>query len=505
MSSIKQLAGQTAIYGIPTIVGRFLNYLLVPLYTYKLAHPSLYGEVSELYAYAAFLAVLLTYGMETAFFRFVQKIDDKQTVFDTSVLSIFTTTMVFLITTMLFAPDIAVLLKFNSHIEYIRMFIVIVSLDALRAIPFARLRQQNKAKRFAAIKVVEIVVNIGLNLFFLVLCPYIIEHNSGALGNMAQHLYSADNQIRYIFISNLCASAIACLLLLPEFLSVRFKFDKKVWREMIGYALPVMIFGFAGIINETFDRIALKDLIRIPSELQTAAAETQYKYAMAQVGIYSACYKVSIIISLFIQAFRFAAEPFFFNKSKDKDSKQTYADVMKYFVIFLCFVFVGVTMYLNIVLHFVKAPYRVGRPVVPILLMANIFLGMYYNLSIWYKLTDQTKFGAYISVFGACITLGGLWVLVPWLGYIGAAWATFICYLVMMIVSYFLGQKYFPVPYSLRKILFYIFLAVGIFFLAESLPHGNTVVYYSVRTLFFIVFAVIAYVLDLKPVLKRGR
>lgn len=454
MNPIKKLVGQTVIYGLPTIVGRLLNYFLVPLYT-RVFTTDEYGVVTELYAYVAFLMVILTYGMETAFFRFSQKHNNKDEVYQTTALSLILSSTAFIVITILFAFPLSKSLGYYSNTNYIVWFALILGADAISSIPFARLRVQNKAKRFAIIKTVNITLQIVLNLFFIILCPWLNNSvNNQVIQNLIQHIYSPQIGVGYIFISNLIASLVTFFLLSPELSSISWKFNKVLWKQMFFYAFPIMIWGMAGIVNETFDRILLKHLI--------PASENP----MSQLGIYGACYKVAIIMTLFIQTFKFAAEPFFFAQEGKKEAKQIYADMMKYFVIICSFIFVLVMIFIDYVILFVGKDFRVGIVVVPILLLANLFLGIFYNLSIWYKITDQTRFGAYISMVGAAITLILNFLLVPIFGYVGAAWATLICYFSIMTISYFLGQKYYRINYQTKRIIFYILLALSIYFLS---------------------------------------
>lgn len=489
MNSLKKLAGQTVIYGLPTIVGRLLNYFLVPLYTY-LFPPREYAVVTELYAYVSLFMVILTYGMETAFFRFSQKTEDKNRVYNTSVISLLISSSLFILFISLFSGSISENLGYKLHSEYFIWFGIILGLDALCSIPFARLRDQNKAFRFAWIKSTNIAINILMNLFFIVLCPQLMKSDSVWLRNVISLIYNPSIGVGYVFISNLIATVITMILLLPEVFQIRLQLDKKLWKEMFFYAFPIMIWGMAGIVNETFDRILMKHLIA-----DRAVAEFQ-------LGVYGACYKISILMTLFVQTFRFAAEPFFFQHSKNKDARQTYADVMKYFIIVCSLIFLGVTMYQDIVMHFVGKDYRVGAPVVPILLMANLFLGVFYNLSIWYKLTDQTRYGAWISTFGAALTLVLNFILVPITGFMGAAWATFWCYLSIMVISYFLGQKHYPIPYDIKRIAFYFGLALVLYFASRFLNIEHTFVKYSIHTLFVLFYLSIVFVMERKLQIK---
>ena len=447
-SEVKKLAGQTAIYGGTTVLSRLLNYLLVPLHTYLFSNAADYGVVGELYAWTSLFIVILTYGMETAFFKFSQDEGVKDRVYSTVVGSLLVTSTLFIVLCSVFAQPIADWLRYPAHPEYVRWFSVIIGVDALTSIFFAHLRFLNKALRFAAVKLTNILVNVILNLFFLLLCPWLLTKNPDSA--FVNAIYNPEIGVGYIFIANLVASVVTLLMLFPGILRQKFVFDWQLWKKMFRYAFPLLIFGLAGIVNETMDRVLIKRL--------SLAAEPQ-----ASVGIYSACYKISILMTIVIQAFKYAAEPFFFRKAKDKDAKETYAEVMTLFVLVCSVIFTGIMLYMDIVQYFVGETYRVGLPIVPILLMANLFLGIFYNLSIWYKLTGQTKFGAYIAIFGAVITLVLNWLLIPRFDYMGAAWTTFACYLSMMVVSYLLGQKYYHVDYDLKRILFYLLFAVAVY------------------------------------------
>lgn len=478
MNPLKQFAGQTVIYGLPTILGRLLNVLLVPLYT-RLFPTAEYGVVSELYAYVSFLYVLLTYGMETAFFRFSQDNENKSKVYSTALISLLATSAFFVLLVTIFSDNIAAGLDYSSHREYIIWFAFILAFDAITIIPFANLRQENKAMKFATIKSVWIVINIGLNLLFILLCPYIASYsNNQILTGFVSLIYNPDIGVGYIFISNLIASAVILLILAVDILKIRFTFSAPLLRKMLIYAWPLLLFSFAGIINETFDRIILKHLLPASSD------------PMAQLGIYGACYKISIIMTLFIQTYRYAAEPFFFSKAKSTDARKLYSDMMTYFVIVCTLIFVGVMMYIDLVMHFVGKEYRVGEPVVPILLLANLCLGVFYNLSVWFKLTDRTIYGAFISIFGAVVTLSLNFLLIPVMGIMGAAWATLICYASMMIVSYIFGQRFYAVKYDLPRILGYLGLAILTFRISEWI-NSEGVLKYVVNTMLLLVFSAI--------------
>ena len=440
-------------------MSRLLNYLLVPFHTYIFLDPKNYGVVGEMYAWVALLLVILTYGMETAYFRFSNTEPDKKRVFSSTLWMLLSTSALFVVLGLCFSQPIANLLKYPTHPEYIRWFVIIVALDAVSCIPFARLRAENKAFRFAGIKISNILINVFFNVFFLWFCPLMIRHDIGT--GFFSVIYHEEVGVGYIFIANLIASVCQFLLLIASCRDLTFNVDTALLKRMLKYAFPLLILGLAGIVNETMDRILIKNL---------SAADAEE--AMRNVGIYSACFKISVIMNLFIQAFRYAAEPYFFNQYKEKDAKEGYSVVMTYFVIVCTFIFLATTLYLDYLKYFVSARYHEGLQIVPLLLLAFMMLGMMYNLSIWYKLTGQTKFGAYITVGGAFITLAVNFLLIPRIGIMGAAIAHFTTYFCMMTASYLLGQKYYPVPYQLGKIGFYIGLSLLLFGIGfYLLPH----------------------------------
>lgn len=492
MRALKKLAGQTAIYGLPSIIGRLLNYLLVPLHTGMFV-PERFGVITEMYSYVAFLVVLLTYGMETAYFRFQAKAgNNTNQVFSTVLLSLFCSTSIFVLMASLFSQDIASFINYPDNQEYVIWFSFIVGLDAISSIPLARLRIQNKASRFAAINLISILINIGLNLFWIGYC--IGQHAEGHSNWLIDTFYSPEIGIGYVFLANLFASIVKFLLLSPAFARVKLTFNGKLLKEMLWYASPLLIASLAIIVNESADKIMLKWLLI--DELGTDGASEV-------VGIYGACYKLSIIISLFIQAFRYAAEPFFFAQEKELDAKETYAKIMKYFVIVCSLIFLGVTLYLDLLKFFIpNSSYWVGLEVVPILLYANIFLGIFYNLSIWYKLSEKTIYGALIASVGAIITLVMNFMLIPSLQYMGSAWATFCCYLSMVLLSYFIGRRFFPVPYPIKSILFYLLAAGFLYqlslFMTDGMESGLKL---ALNSLIFAFFIGLIYVLE-KP--KKG-
>jgi O-antigen/teichoic acid export membrane protein len=471
MDLIRGLFKQTAIYGLSSIVGRLLNFLLVPLYV-SLFSTYEYGKVTDLYAIAVFMAIVLTYGMETAYFRHVEKAENRKTVLDTSFLSILFTSCIFLLLVVFNLDSIAPALRYEDHQEYLLMFAGILVLDALSAIPFASLRAENKALLFATYRFIQLGVNIGLNLFFLLLCPWMLE--SGIATEVIGSIYDESIGIGYIFISNLIASGLAFLLVLPRLFSGSIHFDGGLLRKELVYALPLMIAGLAGAINEVADRQIIKYLL--PEDV-----------SFHMLGVYGACYKLSIFMTLFVQAFRYGAEPFFFAQADKKNAPEIYAEVMNFFVIAMCVIFVGLNLYLYPLadIFLPNKDYHEGLFVVPILLMANLFLGVYIHLSIWYKLSDKTSRGAIISFIGALITLAGNLALVPIIGYEGSAWTTLMAYFGMSLISYIWGQKHFHVPYRTARLSLYLVLAV-LFSLAGLYVTSGSVLF---NTFLFLIFA----------------
>ncbi len=460
MNPLKKLASQTAIYGLPTIVGRLLNYFLTPLYTY-LYSTSEFGDVTLAYAYVSFLLVCLTYGFETALFHFSQLEKKKEKVFATALISIVISSTAFVILCSAFSIPISQTLKFSGHPEYVVWFSLILAADAVSSVIFAQLRIQEKAKRFAAIRSLNIIINIGFNLFFIVFCRTVYESDSPLFKPLVEHIYNPAIGIGYIFIANLIASIATVILLLPNVARIKWSFDTDLWKKMLKYGIPLLIAGLAGMANETFDRVLIPQLL--PGE-----------FGKSQNGIYGACYKVAIIMTIFIQAFRFAAEPFFFNHSKETDAKKNLADIMKYFTIICSLIFLGTMLNLQWIQYFVGEKFREGLNVVPILLLANLFLGVFINQSIWYKLSGKTLYGALLTFLGAIITIGlNLWWIPIW-GYTGSAWATLICYAAMMVASYILGNKHYPVNYDLKRIFGYLALSLSLYATCNAIVIEST-------------------------------
>lgn len=451
MSTIKKLAGQTAIYGGSTIVGRLLNYFLVPLYTAYFSTAE-YGSVSIIYSFVAFFMILLLFGMETTFFRFVNKSEDKERTFNQAFSIALIVNILVLVLLTAFSQSIANWLGHPEFRLYVIWFAFILVFDATSALFMARLRYLNKAKRFAFIQLSNIGTNILLNLIFIFV--FLDPHGGDDFG------------IGYIFLANLLASLLKPILLYKDILRYRFTWNKELVKSMVIFAVPLIVAGFAGIVNEVIDRILLQKMLTGPHGIE---------YAESQVGIYSANYKLAVLISLFIQAFRYAAEPFFFAQEKNKEKDKVYSRVMTYFVIVVTLIFLVISLNLPIFKWFIpNAAYWEGLKIVPILLMANVFLGIYYNQSIWYKLADKTKYGAYIAAGGAILTIILNVLLIPIIGYVGSAVATLAVYFSMMIASYYFGQKHYPIKYNLRKIGLYVISALVLFGISKLIRMDQT-------------------------------
>jgi O-antigen/teichoic acid export membrane protein len=489
LNPLRRLASQTAVYGVSSVIGRFLNYLLVPLFTYYFS-PSEYGVVSEFYAYTGFLAVLLVFGLETGYFRF-RAADGTTTAiaYATALRFLTVANLGFFLLVMLLRQDIAAALHHGDHPEYAVWMAAVLALDSMTALAFARLRAEERPWRFAGIKSVEIVVTIAMNLFFIVVCREAYQQDpASTLGR----LWNPAIGVGYVFIANLVGSGVKCLLLAPELRGIAAGFDRALFSRMLRYSLPLVIIGLAGVVNEMLDRALMKYLL--PYDARTN---------LAQLGIYSACYKLSILMSLFIQAFRYAGEPFFFAHAGRQDSRRLYARIMTVFVAFCVLIFLLVTLYLDIFKYFIGEPFRAGLTVVPILLLANLFLGIYVNLSIWYKLTDRTLMGAWVALGGAAITIVlNLW-WVPVMGYLGAAWATLVCYAAMAVVSWLLGRRHYPVPYEIRRVSGYIGLGLAIYFGNTWIAGPNGAPSLAAATLSIAFYLGVVYALDGRRLRRR--
>ena len=481
---MKRLAGETAIYGVSSIVGKFLNWMLVPMYTRVLATESDYGIVTNLYAWTALLMVILTYGMETGFFRFMNKkeIALPMRVYATTLFSIALTSVLFVVLIFSALTPISDSLGYGSNPEFVGMMSGIVAVDAFCCIPFAFLRYQGKAVRFASIKLFYIFLNIVLVLFFLIACPWLYDH----VPVLVDWFYIPDYQVGYIFVANVITSLVTLVLLFPDMIpGLREKASFVLLKQMLAYSFPILILGIAGIFNQTADKILFPFLFE------------DKEMANTQLGIYGACFKIAVVLVMFTQAFRYAYGPFIFAKNKDDDSKKSYSEAMKYFIIFALLIFLAVMFYIDIFKHIVPASYYPGLRVVPIVMLGELFFGIYFNLSFWYKLIDQTQWGAYFSTIGCVATILIIVLFAPTYGYMACAWASFVSNLVMMLLSYFIGQKKFPIQYDLKSVITYSVLAT-VFYLAGMLPTiESEILRLSYRTLLLCLFVGIVVKRDL--------
>lgn len=485
MAGVKSLAKDTAIYGLSSIIGRFLNWCLVPLYTIMFVAEQ-YGIVTYLYSFTALILVVLIYGMETGFFRFANREDYSNPiqVYTTSLISLGFTSTLFVLVVILFLDPISNLVRLSDHKNYIIILAITVAIDAFTAIPFAYLRYLKRPIRFASLKLVGIGLNIALNLFFILLCPWLWKVAPQSIS----WFYMPDYGIGYIFLANLISSAATLLLLYPELFRVKYSFNVQLWKRMVIYSYPLLVLGVAGIMNQTIDKIMLPYLIANHNE------------ALKELGIYGANYKVAIVMVMFTQAFRFAYEPFIFSQNKEngKNTTKAYVEAMKYFIIFGLLIFLGVMYYLDILKYFIAPSYFSGLRVVPIIMIAELFFGVFFNLSLWYKLTDKTQWGMYFSLMGLGVTLILNIILVPKIGYMGCAWAAFFCYLSMMVISYFVGQKKYPIPYELKNAGFYFALTILFYWIGMEMPIQNEIMRLAYRTMLFVLF--IGIILKREPI-----
>ena len=467
MSEMKSLAKDTAIYGLSSIIGKFLNYLLVPLYTYALARTADYGIVTNIYAWTALLLVILTYGMETGFFRYANREDyDAKSVYKTAYGALLISSALFSLLVVMFQHPIANVLGYPDHSEFVSMMFVTVAIDAFACIPFAYLRYQKRPIRFAVLKLLFVILNIAFNLLFLVVLK--------------------KNDVFYVFLSNILATTIQTLCLLPFTLPKGGRFEGTILRDMLRYSLPLLVLGVAGIMNQTLDRILFP-------YLYTGAD------AQAQLGIYGACFKVAMVMMMFTQAFRYAYEPFVFAKHKDRQSVEAYADAMKYYIIFSYLILLGVIFYLDIFRYIVSSAYWEGLKIVPIVLWTYVFQGVYFNLSFWYKLTDETKWGAYFSLIGLVITLVLQIIGVPLIGYWASCGSSLVCYFCIMVLSYFLGQKKAPIPYDMKRIGLYTLLTLallGIYYVIRLNTSLNMWILMAIGTVLLCIYLAVLNKLD---------
>lgn len=479
MAGLKSLAKDTAIYGLSSIVGRFLNYLLVPLYTAVIpASTGGYGVVSNVYAYTALILVFLTFGMETGFFRFANKSGEHpEKVYANTLIFVGGLSLIFVILCMLFLHPISSLLEYPDHPDYIAMMVLVVALDSFQCIPFAYLRYKKRPIKFASIKLFNIIGNILLNLFFLLLCPWLDVHAH----QLVSWFYRPEYLVGYIFVSNLIMSLVQMFFFIPELRGFSYRVDKVLLKQMISYSFPILVFGVVGILNQTIDKMIYPFLFDDRQE------------GLVQLGIYSATSKVAMIMAMFTQAFRYAYEPFVFGINKEGDNRKMYSAAMKYFFIFSLLAFLAVMFYMDILRYMVARDYWEGLSVVAIVMGAEIFKGIYFNLSFWYKLTDETQWGAYFSIIGCAVILAlNIW-LVPTYGYVASAWASVAGYGVITLLSYIIGQKKYPVSYPLKDMAVYLILAAVLFVLSQEVIISNVGLRLVFRTLLLLMF--IAYIL----------
>jgi len=477
MASLKSLAKDTVIYGLSSIIGRFLNYLLVPLYTAKLSAASGgYGVITNIYAYVALLLVILTYGMETTYFRYANKSEENpDTVYSTTLISVGTTSLLFVLLVLGFLPGIAGWMGYEAHPEYVGVMAIVVALDAFQCIPFAHLRYKHKPIKFAALKLLFIGMNILLNLLYFLWLPKLYESHPDVIGK----IYDPTVGVGYAFFINLFCTGLVTFFFWKELVGIKYKFDWSLLKRMLKYAWPILVLGIAGILNQTFDKMMFPKIYHNVDQAQ-------------QLGIYGAAVKIAMIMALITQAFRYAYEPFVFGKEKEKDSRETYAKAMRYFIIFTLLAFLAVMAWIDLFKYIIAPDYWSGLKVVPIVMAAEIMMGIYFNLSFWYKLIDKTIWGAYFSGIGCAVLILVNILFVPKYGYMACAWAGFAGYGTAMVLSYYVGQKYNPIKYPLRDILLYTVVA-GILFAAMMLPIENMWLALAYRTVLLLLFAGLIY------------
>ena len=483
MAGIKSLFKDTAIYGVSSIVGRFINWCLVPMYTYCFTDAE-YGVVTHIYAYVALVLTILTYGMETGFFRFANhdRWQKPGQVYTTTLTSIGVSSVLFIIAGYLLSADIAEWLECCAHPSFIWMMVIAVGVDAYTSIPFAYLRYRKRPVRFATLKLINISLNIGLNLFFILLCPVIWQKAP----QWIEWFYDPSFGIGYIFMANLISSLTVLLLLVPEIVAEGYSFSPRLLKEMLRYSFPLLVLGIAGIMNQTIDKILYPMLIPDKAE------------AMAGLGVYSANYKIAIVMVMFIQAFRFAYEPFIFAQNRQRDNAKGYAAAMNWFVILSLLMFLGVMYFLPVLKYFVSPKYFAGLRVVPIIMLAELFFGIFFNLSVWYKITDRTIWGTWFSLIGLAVTLALNIIFVPRFGYMACAWAAFCCYGVMMLASYLVGRRKYPIGYDIRRILLYFAAAMALWGAAYLVTTGNNLIDFPTRILLLAVYCGIVYLAEFR-------
>jgi len=475
VNEVRTLAKQTLVYGLGTIVPRFLNYGILTFFYTRIFDKAQYGIVTELYAWMVFLLIVLTYGMETGFFRFAQKKDDYEKVYSTSILTLLVTSVLFILLINIFITPVSAALKYSDNKDYIRMFALIVAIDAFTAIPFARLRKENKPVLFSIIKITNVFITIGAVLFLLLWAPSIYKTSQGWF----REVYDPEYGVGYVFLANLIGSASTLIMLLPFVVKIRPVFDRLIWQKMTGYSFPLMIAGLSGAINDTLDKVILRRMVGEENGLET-------------VGEYGAGYKIAVLMALFIQMFRYAAEPFFFERAKYINAKESYAFVMKYFVIAMLVVYLGINLYISGIQLIIGKPFRDAIIVVPVVSMGYLFYGIYLNHSIWYKLNDLTRFGIYITLAGAIITILINVLLIPVYGYMASAWAHVASYGSMIILSFILAKKYFKIEYNIKELMAYFVIVIGMVIFSKIFKYGSLSKELIINTGFMVLFLMFA-------------
>mgnify|MGYP003867403935 CR=1 FL=1 len=475
MNPLKKLFKQTAIYGLATVFPRMLSFILVPIYT-KVMATEAYGEVSVIFSWFAIFNVFLAYGMETAFFRFYSSSEHKEKVISTSLISILGTTLVFVMAALIFQDALASILDIDP--KYILYVITILGLDALVIVPFAWLRATEQPMQYAIVKITNVTINLGLTIFFLLLLPGLAESDSESIFNS---IYKSNFEISYIFIANLIASGITLIMMFKLYMKSSYVFDVILWKKMLQYSVPIMLAGVAYTINEVFDKILLERLL--PQDI-----------AQSEVGKYAACYKLALFMTLFATAFRMGVEPFFFSHSKSENPQKAYAQITNYFVILGSVILLAVVVFADVlkVIFIQNKDYWEAMPVVPIIVLASFFLGIYHNLSVWYKVTDRTKIGAYISFVGAALTIVINYTFISYFGYMASAVATLVAYSTMLFLSFYFGKMYYPIPYNLRKIVFYLLISILFSILSFYIFDRNLII----GVLFLSIFLGLVYKLE---------
>lgn len=471
MKEVRTLAKQTLIYGLGTIVPRFLNYGILTFFYTRIFEKSEYGVVTELYAWMALLLIVLTYGMETGFFRFSQDKENRDEVYSTSLISLFITSLAFVILVNLFIGPVSSALAYSEHQDYIKMFAAIVAIDSFTAIPFAWLRKESRPIVFSVIKISNVIITIIAVLFLLLVAPGIYERSNGWF----RKVYDPDYRVGYVFVANLIGSLSTLIMLLPFIFRIKPVFKKEIWTRMLAYSFPLLIAGLSGSINDTLDKVIMRRVVGSENGLSV-------------VGEYGAGYKIAVLMALFIQMFRFAAEPFFFERAKHENAKETYAYIMKYFVIVMLVLYLFINLYLSGIQYIIGRSYRDSIIVVPIVSMGYLLYGIYLNHSIWYKLNDMTRFGIYITFTGAVITALINIFLLPVFGYMASAWAHVASYGTMIIMSFMLAEKRYKIDYGMIRLLPYFIIAVAMVLFSNFVHYGNIYLELSINTLLLILF-----------------